>query len=223
MPIQKPRFNWLRQRPGRIVQWMQSHERSASWWTAGFTGLICLITAVYATVAFFQMRAMNKTVEQTQTLIEQQKEALAYAKTQADSAQTAALISRQLLVSYALKLVSFKPNERMLVDVSVVNKSSFPASISGGDVKFVFSESVTATNDFKDTSPLQAVELPVGWEDVSYHIGSRILTQKEVADIKAGRLYAFVFMRVFLKGVTAPLESCHFYSTVTKDLGRCER
>lgn len=67
---------------------MQSHERSASWATAAFTGLIVLVTAVYAGVAFFQMRAMNKTVQQTQTLIEQQRESLGYAKTQADAAKT---------------------------------------------------------------------------------------------------------------------------------------
>ena len=70
MPIKKPRFNWLRQRPRKIVQWMQSHERSASWFTAGFTGLIFLVTAVYAVAAVYQMRAMNESLER-------QKEALA--------------------------------------------------------------------------------------------------------------------------------------------------
>jgi len=90
MPIKKPRFNWFRQRPHKVIAWFQGHEKTASWLGAAFTGLIFLVTAIYAAVAFFQMRAMNATVQQTQVLIAQQKESLDYARTQADAAKTAA-------------------------------------------------------------------------------------------------------------------------------------
>jgi hypothetical protein len=90
MPIKKPRFNWLRQRPHKAIAWFQGHEKTASWLGTVFTGLIFLVTAIYATVAYFQMRAMNATVQQTQVLIAQQKESLDYAKTQADAAKTSA-------------------------------------------------------------------------------------------------------------------------------------
>jgi hypothetical protein len=90
MPIKKPRFNWIRQRPRKAIAWLQGHEKTASWLGAAFTGLIFLVTLVYAITAIYQWRAMNATVQQTQTLIGQQKESLVYARTQADAAKIAA-------------------------------------------------------------------------------------------------------------------------------------
>jgi hypothetical protein len=95
MPMKKPRFNWLRQRPRKIVGWFQRHEKTASWGTTIFTGLIFLVTAIYVTVVYFQLRAMHSSVAQTQALIEQQKEALGYAKTQAETSQRQTYLAEQ--------------------------------------------------------------------------------------------------------------------------------
>ena len=93
--MKKPRFNWLRQRPGKIVGWFQRHEKTASWGTTIFTGLIFLVTTIYVTVVYFQLRAMHSNVAQTQALIDQQKEALGYAKIQAETSQRQADLSER--------------------------------------------------------------------------------------------------------------------------------
>jgi hypothetical protein len=121
MPIKKPRFNWLRQRPHKIVAWFQRHEKTASWGTAIFTGLIFLVTAIYAAVAFFQMRAMNATVAQTQAMVEQQKETLRYAGIQADAAKTQA----DLAITTAQSI-----NESLELTRRSVNASETQANVS---------------------------------------------------------------------------------------------
>src|SRR3954447_13367703 len=121
MPIKKPRFNWLRQRPRKIVAWFQRHEKTASWGNGIFTGLIFLVTAIYAAVAFFQMRAMNATVAQTQVMVEQRKEALRYAGIQADAAKTQA----DLAITTAQSI-----NESLELTRRSVNASETQANVS---------------------------------------------------------------------------------------------
>jgi len=165
---------------------MQSHERSASWWTAGFTGLIFLVTAIYATVAFFQMRAMNRTVQQTQTLIEQQKESLGYAKTQAE----VAVAQKQAVIDSA---DAAKTSAKASADMADQNKDLIRAARTQADASLIQAKTsqVSARAAEKSASLAQIGLLP------------RITATLQVVTFESGKEMKFVIDAVNKGGTTA--------------------
>jgi hypothetical protein len=56
---------------------------------------------------------------------------------------------------------------------------------------------------------------------ISSHLASRVLSEQKVTAIGDGKLNAFLFMRVIIKGRNDPIESCYLYRRETKDFVNC--
>jgi len=174
MPIKKPRFNWFRQRPHKAIAWFQGHEKTASWLGAVFTGLIFLVTAIYATVAYFQMRAMNATVQQTQILIGQQKESLTYAKTQAEAAKTSADAAKISADAAKIQADSMREQSGTLKDSLAETRKAANAAVTQASASMSQASTAKRSTDIADetlrterrpslgVSGVSMVELAVG-------------------------------------------------------------
>ena len=154
-------------------------------------------------------------------------DAVIEARREADAAQTTAAITSQLIVGVGTpKLLKLAADEPMVVDLSFINKSNFVASVTGGIVNFRFVKAGEVTmipaDGWIGGWDIPNFDLEPQWSgSIATVRSSRPLTQSEVSKIRDGKMKAYIFFRVFVKGTGKPLDGCYTYDRYDKSLTNC--